>query len=840
MKNIKKTVSGQLIPKLLLLVLAISVPGFSSAQKVEKDLLIENKLIKPYEQYFQQGREWVYTHLNKSAYLQGDDVWFTSYVLNTANKQLSVSTSKLYIELWSPEKKLVSRKILFVKDGTSSHYIHLPDSLAPGSYCFRAYTNWMRNFYPEKDLSAFITVLGPNKTVEIPGKQNAKSADQKSGQTNSKISDWDIQILPESGTFLVGADNVMAVKATDSFGRGAKINGKVLTGDNNEIAVFSTNENGMGSFMIREATNQKYILKADLPDSSVRELQLPNAEPKGIVIQVNPFRTDVISFKLQTNNITNQNNNTYFVTIHANGVIFRNYRFKFSKSNSIQFRINKEELGSGIIYATVFDQNLTPVAERIFYNQDPNIRGRLTLKAEALSNDTVKMNVNVLDSLNNTEFSKLSISVLPGETALSQFNNSLLAESILRPALQGEVENPNSYFEKNDFEHLAAIDLLLLTQGWRKYDWPEILQNNTPKFKFPYEEAFSVEGMVKNWMKNKADTKSRVSLFSPLNKLVLMTQVDSAGKYKFERVYLADSTWVILSATSDKGRGWNRALQMSIPEYSMGVPDIHQVQTPPKATKEIPEVIPHLTKGVIQLPEVVVTEKRIHPIFFDNPYVWPTDKIVEVTKDNYRQFDNMEMLLRIKFNVTTNYSQDSSGSSSGFYFYMNRGHLSIIADDRALQPMMTIDGMRVYDAQQILDLPIEYVEAVSVNKDGFGLGFGASGGAVSVMTRKTPFFVNDAEATNMKRMMVHGYAAPKKYFTPKYTIVPGTNEYERYATIYWEPELTTDTRNNGSFKFYVPKEIKSLNIRAEGISVDGKVFLHEQKIVLPGKELVDK
>jgi hypothetical protein len=839
MKNLKSNVSLNPTRKLLLICLIIISYASLFAQKTEIDASLESKLIKPYVQYFQPGREWVYTHLNKSSYVQGDDMWFTSYVLNPSNRQLNLATSKLYVELWSPQKKLVSRNILFVKEGSSGHFIHLPDSLAPGSYCLRAYTNWMRNFYSEKDLSTFITILGNKKLEEsaLYAKTKSKSKDQNSITNNAlspaKDNGRDIQLLPESGILLEGADNVIGVKATDSFGRGIRITGKVFSGDNNEIAEVSTNEHGMGSFTIRETTNQRYILKADLPDSTKRDVELPKVEPKGITIQVNTFRADVISLRLQTNQTTSQINNTYFVTIHANGEMFGNYRFQFLKNNSIQFRINKKDLGSGIIYATVFDKNFNPVAERVFYNPDIEGRGSLVFKAEPVINDTIKMNVSVIDSLNKVDFTKLSISVLPGETQLSHFNNSLLVESILRPAVQGDIEDPNSYFVKNDFEHLAAINLLLLTQGWRKYDWQAILQNPAPTYKYPFETAFFVEGVVKNWLKNKTDANSKVSLFSPMNNLFLMAPVDKEGKYKFEKIFLADSTWVMVSATSEKGKNWNRAVQTDIPEYSFEAPDYIQKPIPPAKIKETPQKIPKLMKDAIVLSEVVIEGKKADP-FSGNIYVSATDKIFEVTPENYRQFETVQNLLLIKFNVRTEYS-DTSDGSSGHYFNVGRGALSIQSSEKDLQPLMTIDGMRVYDAQAILDLPLEYIEAVSVNKDGFGGGIGASGGIISIVTRKTPFFVNNAEATNMKKIMVHGYAKPKEYFTPKYNILPGTREYDKYAAIYWEPELTTDNKNNASFKFYVPREIKSLNIRAEGISVDGKMFLHEQKIELPGE-----
>ena len=240
----------------LLLALLTLVNIVTFAQKTINDSLLENKLFMPYISYFANDHEWLYTHLNKSAYIQGDDIWFTTYVLNPLNKRLSLVTSKLYVELWSPEKKLIIRKILYVKAGTTNHYFHLDDSLDPGSYCFRAYTNWMRNFYPENDLNTFITILGHDQESEneLIVKRYDNSSDQSAQQDKNIFSasrpDYDIQFLPESGIFLEGVNNVLGVKATDFYGKGVKITGQVYNADHKEISAFSTNESGMGNLTI--------------------------------------------------------------------------------------------------------------------------------------------------------------------------------------------------------------------------------------------------------------------------------------------------------------------------------------------------------------------------------------------------------------------------------------------------------------------------------------------------------------------------------------------------------------------------------------------------------------
>ena len=807
--------------------------GFSSfAQKVKNDPVLENKLLKPYNNYFRLEHEWVYTQLNKSAYIQGDDIWFTSYILNPSNSHLNFTTSKLYVELWSPARTLISRKILFVSQGTTNHFIHLPDSVAPGTYCLKTYTSWMRNFYAENDFLTLITVMGQHTNPEngVKSNQNKKVSLNTPGETKLSTAsgeDYDIQFLPESGSFLEGVDNVLGVRATDQTGKGIKITGKIFSSDDQEISSFSTAESGINNLTIPAASNLPYHAKVILPDSTTRDLQLPKTESEGVVIQINSFGSNVFWFRIQTNEKTRQLNKSYTLMIHANGVLSNTYLFNFSKSNAVQFKIDKKDITKGIVYATLFDEQLIPVAERIFYNRDITSRGNLTLNLQQLSNDSVNLNVLIADTLSQPKSVKLSVSVLPGETVLNHFSNSLLAESILRPSLKGPIENPNGYFEKNDINHLIAIDNLLLTQGWRKYDWPTILKDTTDKFTHPFEAAFTIEGSVKNWIKNKPELKSNITLISPLNKLFLLTPVDSAGKFKFDRVYLNDSTWIIASASNNKGKNWNRVLQMKIPESFPEAPDILPVATFTKKTKDVMDSIPRLTKGNILLPEMVVKADKKNP-FADNIYVGLMDRTLELTKENYNQFHNLEMLLLIQFNIRTEMTQNGE-----YQFNMGRGMTSLTGNGG--EPRMMIDGMRVYDAQEILNLPLELVGYVAVNKDGLGGGMEGSGGSIIIQTRTTPLFENNGDGTNIKRLFVNGYAAPRKYFEPKYIITPGTSDYDKYAAIFWNPDLITDSVKSASFRFFVPREIKTISVRIEGMSLDGKIYLHEQKITLQGR-----
>ena len=42
---------------------------------------------------------------------------------------------------------------------------------------------------------------------------------------------------------------------------------------------------------------------------------------------------------------------------------------------------------------------------------------------------------------------------------------------LLSSELSGYIDSPDYYFEADDAEHRRAADLLMMVQGWRRYDW---------------------------------------------------------------------------------------------------------------------------------------------------------------------------------------------------------------------------------------------------------------------------------------------------------------------------------------------------------------------------------
>src|SRR5690606_13813305 len=84
--------------------------------------------------------------------------------------------------------------------------------------------------------------------------------------------------------------------------------------------------------------------------------------------------------------------------------------------------------------------------------------------------------------------------------------HTIFSQLLLRSELKGYVEQPNYYFTDVTDEKRDHLDLLMLTQGFRRFRWAELLGDTlvAPAIYYPVEKMVSsVSGMllfIRYWM----------------------------------------------------------------------------------------------------------------------------------------------------------------------------------------------------------------------------------------------------------------------------------------------------------------------------------------------------
>ena len=98
----------------------------------------------------------------------------------------------------------------------------------------------------------------------------------------------------------------------------------------------------------------------------------------------------------------------------------------------------------------------------------------------------------------------------------TQFHETTSIKSAfyLSPFINGFIENTSSYFNVKNKNRLENIELLLLTQGFEKYNFEEMITTLNPKEKYKFENGFKLKGTVSPLL------TTNLGLMSKNNKLI--------------------------------------------------------------------------------------------------------------------------------------------------------------------------------------------------------------------------------------------------------------------------------------------------------------------------------
>ena len=485
------------------LFIMMMVASLSAAAQDKLDL-IESQLEKAPVQ------EKVYLHLDNNCYYKGDDIWYKAYVVRADDNSYTDMSRLLYVELVSPDGMLVERQTVVVNaNGSGEGSFVLTDSLYSGFYEIRAYTRWMMNFcvtehpsnrqsrelfYNRQMASDFFRLYGtvhsrvfpvyerPDEKGEYAQKyivNRPKSRIPKELQERLRVT-----FYPEGGHLIAGTKATVAFEALDEEGQQVDIKG---TAAGKTIA---TEHEGRGQFTIDVPDNGN--LKATfLFEGKEYDFKLPNIERFGCALHLTDDKQKAVA---QLHIRGAQLNADYAVAVLSQGVLKDFQRFRPDSKGQAEVTINKGELPSGVSDLIVIDPEGQPMADRLFFVRNFDYEQQLiTVSADSIDYSPYAPITLTLKVPQSTPH--LSVSVRDAATDDPTYDTgNILTELLLSSELKGFIPNPDYYFQADDDIRRQRLDLLLMVQGWRRYDYGELVSQQ--KLRYAPEKGLTVEGCV--------------------------------------------------------------------------------------------------------------------------------------------------------------------------------------------------------------------------------------------------------------------------------------------------------------------------------------------------------
>ncbi|QCX40847.1 hypothetical protein FF125_21255 [Aureibaculum algae] len=779
---------------LLLVVLNLSFTVFSQIKS-------SKELVKKYNAYFELERETIYTHLNKTSYFIGEEIWFKSYIYNGRYQTPYVSSTNIYVSIFNESGNLMESKLLYATMGFTHGNFLVDHKFTPGIYYIKTTTNWMKNF--TEDLSHV-------QMFEIVGNEQ---------EVTKKLSDenkYDLQLLPEGGHIVENVSNTIGFKLINEQGNGVIIKkGTVLDEKENEITTFKSNQFGLGRFTLHAKKDTKYSIHVVLANEKQITKPIEPAKGKGISLKVNATNGDNVLIALETNSLTLPDliGKQYDLLIHRDGQLIK-VKVDFT-ADKLKYLISlkKSELLSGINILTLVNENNEPIAERLVFN---------TLKTPIKEIEAAKIvskgdsSVITLKSNTTSEIKgNFSISVLPASNEAYQYQSTIIAIFLLAPYLKGHIENPYYYFSDINSKKLYDLDLLLLNQGWSKYSWDNIF-NDPPSVNYKFETGFQLNGSLNSYKHKAGNT---IILSSSENQIHESAIIKNSA-FSFDNLFLADSTSINFSLKNKNGKLIKPVVYFNI--YPNGIKD--DFQNLSSNTKNIfnndhhteEKVYSFISSGRTLLDTVElkaspkIKEARKKPLI-----TMYSAKYIDLMKSDFQQRHITSVIRENGFDVAT--------SADNVWIISKRN-----IPGRTNIPTIFIDNIPLYgNFKQLLNLKISALSDIYISRTP---NPGESpAGSIKIFTRNDQgiFSVINKYQTIDN---LFGFSMPKKYYTPNYRNT-NSEEFLKLGAIHWIPNLTPN--ETGELIFKIPNySSETINLYIEGMSYDGSLWSKRETINL--------
>ena len=775
---------------LTLLLLCASV----SAQRADSALAV-------YGARFPQEK--IYVHLDRARYNKGETIWFKAYLLE--GQDPSALSKTIYFDWSDGAGKLLKHIAAPIFEASAKGQFDIPADFAGGSLHLRAYTRWMLNFDSAFLYDKDIAVAGSGKPA-APGKT-------------------ELTFFPEGGDLVTGLISKVAFKANNQWGIPVTVSGVVQGSDGSLVDSLTVVHDGMGSFIIQPAAGVTYTAAWTDGAGGTHHVVLPAAAENGVILQVqqHPGRSLCIVRR------TERAPHAFHLIVHMNQSAVYAADLHLEDKPEAALEVPTDKFPTGVAQFTLFDDGWRPVAERVvFVNNQQHV---FTPTINVLTGNTAKRARNEVEiAVPDSLWSNMSVSVTDGDLAAS--DEDIVSRLLLCDDIRGAVYKPAYYFTGSDPALARQLDLVMLTHGWRRFKWNEVLAGRFPVLRFPPDTDFlEIRGQV---------DPRRVHDLTPGQPVLLILQsrdssrqrlllpVSPDGHFAQTGVTFYDTLRVYYDFAGSKKLG-DISLQNGLLPPPGNMPPVGSFADSTGAARvgffAAQEAERWKKSKAINLASITIKADARHKTeLLDAKYTTGFFK-----RDAGFQFDVMDDPL--------------AQHSVDIFYYLKQvvPGLDVQYKDgnpilrwRQSSPSLFVDEVGTR-ADIVAGIPISDIAYVKVFHPPFLLGAVSNprAGAIAIYTKQG----EDIKPIPVKGLNYHlleGYSAERQFYSPDYSVDPASSEAflpDVRATLYWNPYVLTDAETHSvRLEFYNNDVSRRLRIVLEGINAAGKLTRVEKTI----------
>lgn len=648
----------------------------------------------------------------------------------------------------------------------------------------------------------------------------------------------DIQFFPEGGELIENVRSKIAFKAVGEKGLGVGVTGEIVDNAGKAVSSLSSQHLGMGILALMPEPGQSYKANLVFSNGVKKTVALPAARPAGISLSAVNADPTTLLLRITSNEayFTSNRNQNFYIVGRSKGVICYAARASLTAA-SFAASIPKDKFPTGIAQITLFSSAGEPLTERLVFIKHQDVMTLAVNSDKKVYGARQPVKMTVTAKTNNVPIQgNFSISVVNESKVPVDENkeSTILSSFLLSSELKGYIEEPNYYFNQPNEQKRADLDVLMLTQGYRKFAYKDIIAGKLPLVNFLPEQGMEYSGTLRS-ATGMPVAKGSLKLVVPESRFYAEAITDIKGVFRFKNVVVPDSAEVSITARTANG-GKNMMIMLD----GAAFPTVTKNVNAPDEVLNIDSILtPYLQNSERQyrmstqmLQEVVVSAAPIKKTSHaDFPALSGLSMLADHTIDNER-FKGC--------NVMINCLQ---GAASGLTFADNAFYVTRVYNSGLRVPVaIFLDGMQIEAnfLNNILPADVESVEIFL--RDDLGLidrTYGTNG-VLSIYSKKDakkPVSAEDLKRlfppNNVLTFSPQGFIKSREFYSPKYLSPESrTTGTDLRTTVYWNPRIFTDKDGKMSFEFYNGDNKGTFKAILEGTDIDGNLgrYIYRYKV----------
>jgi hypothetical protein len=386
----------------------------------------------------------------------------------------------------------------------------------------------------------------------------------------------------------------------------------------------------------------------------------------------------------------------------------------------------------------------------------------------------------------------------------------ILSCLLLTSDLAGQVENPGWYISNNSTEADEAIDNLMLTQGWRRFKWEDILQNTQAYFTYlPEMEGHIVTGKIFDKITGLPAKNITCYLTAPGQHFRFASDISNNNGelvFNIKKFYGGNQLIAQTSRLADS----NYRFDFASPYYSRF-----------SGNGFTPLLLTAKWRGQLETRSINAQAENVYLreakqqynaggdtdtlLFYGAP-----DKTYYL--DDYTRFPTMEEVLRefvveVRVRKSSNYNLRVKIPNSADHFD---------------NPLVMVDGVPVFNADRIIAMDPLKFKKIDIITHKYYAGPLISDGIISYSSYDGSLGGTALDANGLV-VEYDGLQREREFYSPAYDTPEKLNSRipDVRNVLYWSPNITTNDKGHQTISFYTSDVPGKYAIIVQGITPTG-------------------